>query len=135
MGIRAVARVGCRGAYDAVRRYAASWYCERSVMAIAPYVPLSFTPGEAYQSDWRHEVEPPRCDHRQTRRYLPAQQMRELLQLVRIRSRIIENRFNRTGEVSAAPLTKEDRIRKFAANSPRSLLAYDFARSVSAGSP
>ena len=48
--------LGYRGGYDAVRRYAAAWQRERSVVTAAAYVPLSFAPGEAYQFDWSHEV-------------------------------------------------------------------------------
>jgi transposase len=48
--------LGYRGGYDAVRRYAASWYRERSLATAEAYVPLSFAPGEAYQFDWSHEV-------------------------------------------------------------------------------
>ena len=49
-------RLGYRGGYDAVRRYAAAWQRERSIVTAATYVPLSFAPGEAYQFDWSHEV-------------------------------------------------------------------------------
>jgi transposase len=48
--------LGYRGGYDAVRRYAAAWHRERSLVTAAAYVPLSFAPGEAYQFDWSHEV-------------------------------------------------------------------------------
>jgi transposase len=48
--------LGYRGGYDAVRRYAAGWKRERSVLTAAAYVPLAFDPGEAYQFDWSHEV-------------------------------------------------------------------------------
>ena len=48
--------LGCRGGYDAVRRYAAAWHRDRSAPPTAAYVPLSFAPGEAYQFDWSHEV-------------------------------------------------------------------------------
>ena len=48
--------LGYRGGYDAVRRYAAAWHRERSVVTAAAYVLLRFAPGEAYQFDWSHEV-------------------------------------------------------------------------------
>ena len=48
--------LGYRGGYDAVRRYTKAWRRERSAVAAAVYVPLSFDPGEAYQFDWSHEI-------------------------------------------------------------------------------
>ena len=48
--------LGYRGGYDAVRRYASGWHRDRSVATAAAYVPLSFSPGEAYQFDWSHEI-------------------------------------------------------------------------------
>ena len=48
--------LGYRGGYDAVRRYTKAWRRERSAVAAAAYVPLSFDPGEAYQFDWSHEI-------------------------------------------------------------------------------
>ena len=47
---------GYDGGYDAVRRYARRWSKEHGQSTAAAYVPLSFTPGEAYQFDWSHEV-------------------------------------------------------------------------------
>ena len=47
---------GYDGSYDAVRRYAANWSREFREASAAAYVPLSFDPGEAYQSDRSHEV-------------------------------------------------------------------------------
>jgi transposase len=47
---------GYDGGYDAVRRYARQWSKERGQATAAAYVPLSFTPGEAFQFDWSHEV-------------------------------------------------------------------------------
>src|SRR6204780_4410481 len=47
---------GYDGGYDAVRRYARRWSKGRGQATGAAYVPLSFTPGEAYQFDWSHEV-------------------------------------------------------------------------------
>jgi transposase len=49
-------RLGYRGSYDAVRRYAKKWRVERGAATAEAYVPLSFAPGEAYQFDWSHEV-------------------------------------------------------------------------------
>jgi hypothetical protein len=48
--------LGYEGSYAAVRRYAIAWR-EKSVSAMADaYEPLTFTPGEAYQFDWSHEI-------------------------------------------------------------------------------
>ena len=47
---------GYTGGYDAVRRYARRWSKAHGQSTAAAYVPLSFTPGEAYQFDWSHEV-------------------------------------------------------------------------------
>jgi transposase len=48
--------LGYEGGYDAVRRYARSWSKERCKATAEAYIPLSFSPGEAYQFDWSHEV-------------------------------------------------------------------------------
>jgi transposase len=48
--------LGYEGSYDAVRRYARSWRKERGTALAQAYVPLSFSPGDAYQFDWSHEV-------------------------------------------------------------------------------
>jgi hypothetical protein len=47
---------GYEGNYDAVRRYAISWRKKRGAALAQAYVPLTFAPGEAYQSDWSHEI-------------------------------------------------------------------------------
>ncbi len=54
--------LGYGGGYDAVRRYAKAWrrYAKawrwrRSASTAQTYVPLVFSPGEAYQFDWSHE--------------------------------------------------------------------------------
>ena len=52
----ALAELGYRGGYDAVRRYAMGWRRRRrAVSSSQVYVPLVFAPGEAYQFDWSHE--------------------------------------------------------------------------------
>ena len=48
--------VGFDGGYDAVRRYAKSWRKARGAASAQAYVPLTFSPGEAYQFDWSHET-------------------------------------------------------------------------------
>jgi transposase len=48
--------LGYDGGYDAVRRYARTWSRTHAGQTAEAYVPLSFTPGEAYQFDWSHEV-------------------------------------------------------------------------------
>ena len=47
---------GYAGSYDAVRRYARSWQRRQSAMSSSAYVPLTFSPGEAYQFDWSYEI-------------------------------------------------------------------------------
>jgi len=48
--------LGYAGGYDTVRRYARGWAQSRASTPAAAFVPLSFSPGEAYQFDWSHEV-------------------------------------------------------------------------------
>jgi transposase len=48
--------VGYAGSYAAVRRYSIAWREKRAGVAATAYVPLTFTPGEAYQFDWSHEI-------------------------------------------------------------------------------
>jgi transposase len=48
--------LGCEGSYDAVRRYAKAWKREHGAAEAQAYVPLSFSPAEAYQFDWSHEI-------------------------------------------------------------------------------
>ena len=48
--------LGYEGGYDAVRRYARSWSKERGKATAEAYIPLCFSPGEAYQFDWSHEI-------------------------------------------------------------------------------
>jgi transposase len=52
----ALREIGYDGSYDAVRRYARTWREARGATTAQAYVPLSFTPGEAYQFDWSHEI-------------------------------------------------------------------------------
>ncbi|WP_292528289.1 IS21 family transposase [Methylocystis sp.] len=47
---------GYSGSYAAVRRFAIGWRKERGAALAQAYVPLSFSPGEAYQFDWSHEI-------------------------------------------------------------------------------
>ena len=47
--------LGYGGSYDAVRRYAKAWRWRRWASTAQTYVPLVFSPGEAYQFDWSHE--------------------------------------------------------------------------------
>jgi transposase len=47
--------LGYSGGYDAVRRYAKTWRRRRSASLAQAYIPLTFSPGEAYQFDWSHE--------------------------------------------------------------------------------
>lgn len=42
-------RVGYRGGYDALRRYARDWGRHRAATTSDALVPLSLAPGEAYQ--------------------------------------------------------------------------------------
>jgi transposase len=51
----ALADLGYDGGYDAVRRYSKAWRRSRSSSLAQAYVPLAFSPGEAYQFDWSHE--------------------------------------------------------------------------------
>jgi transposase len=46
---------GYSGGYDAVRRYGRAWERRQSIKQAEAYVPLAFSPGEAYQFDWSHE--------------------------------------------------------------------------------
>ena len=47
--------LGYGGGYDAVRCGAKAWRWRRSASTAQTYVPLVFSPGEAYQFDWSHE--------------------------------------------------------------------------------
>ena len=47
---------GYQGAYDSVQRYIKTWREQGGTLRISAYIPLSFSPGEAYQFDWSHET-------------------------------------------------------------------------------
>jgi transposase len=47
---------GYDGAHDSVHRFAKAWRDERARVPLHAYVPMSFSPGEAYQFDWSHET-------------------------------------------------------------------------------
>jgi len=46
---------GYQGAYDSVQRYVKDWRQKRLHQPAGVYIPLSFSPGDAYQFDWSHE--------------------------------------------------------------------------------
>ena len=48
--------LGYEGGSDAVRRYARARRRARRAASVEAYLALSFTPGEAYQFDWSHEI-------------------------------------------------------------------------------
>src|SRR3974390_3869200 len=52
-----LSREGYDGGYDAVRRYAGRWTARRRGVSspVEAFVPLSFSPGDAYQFDWSHD--------------------------------------------------------------------------------
>lgn len=54
---QALVAQGYRGGYDAVRRYAKRWQQEhrQGGGVVDAFVPLTFSPGEAYQFDWSEE--------------------------------------------------------------------------------
>jgi transposase len=47
---------GYGGAHDSVHRFVKAWREERARVPAQAFVPMSFTPGEAYQFDWSHET-------------------------------------------------------------------------------
>jgi transposase len=47
---------GYDGAHDSVHRFAKSWRVERARVPAQAFVPMSFSPGDAYQFDWSHET-------------------------------------------------------------------------------
>ena len=46
---------GYSGAYDSVQRYVKEWRQQRRHRPQRVYIPLSFSPADAYQFDWSHE--------------------------------------------------------------------------------
>lgn len=48
-------REGFDGGYDSVRRYVQNWRKTNAEQSIKAFIPLSFTPGEAFQFDWSYE--------------------------------------------------------------------------------
>jgi transposase len=48
--------LGYEGGYDAVRRYARAWAKANASATASAFVPLTFSPGEAYQFDWSHDI-------------------------------------------------------------------------------
>lgn len=47
---------GYDGGYDSVRRFIKGWRTHQQSSVVGAYIPLSFSPGEAYQFDWSEEV-------------------------------------------------------------------------------
>lgn len=46
---------GYSGSYDSIQRFAKSWRAKKGKNPTGGYIPLSFSPGDAYQFDWSHE--------------------------------------------------------------------------------
>ena len=46
---------GYAGSYDNVQRYVRAWRHEQQLLTNQAFVPLVFSPGEAFQFDWSHE--------------------------------------------------------------------------------
>ena len=46
---------GYQGAYDSVQRHVKKWREQKGRTPDQCYIPLKFSPGEAYQFDWSHE--------------------------------------------------------------------------------
>lgn len=47
---------GYEGAYDSIQRYVKKWRNESGRQPDGVYIPLKFSPGDAYQFDWSHET-------------------------------------------------------------------------------
>jgi hypothetical protein len=50
-----VSRQVNEGGYDALRRFIRRWKEEAGLKSSDAYVPLEFSPGEAFQFDWSHD--------------------------------------------------------------------------------
>jgi transposase len=46
---------GYAGGYDSIQRFTKSWRAKKGKEPSGGYIPLSFSPGAAYQFDWSHE--------------------------------------------------------------------------------
>ncbi len=46
---------GYGGGYDSIQRYVKKWRVKQGKVSKSAFIPLSFTPGDAYQFDWSHE--------------------------------------------------------------------------------
>ena len=49
-------REGFEGGYDSVRRYAQKWRRSEEGKKVTAYIPQTFSPAEAFQFDWSHEM-------------------------------------------------------------------------------
>ncbi len=47
---------GYEGAYDSVQRYVRRWRQDKGKVKSGVFIPLHFSPGDAYQFDWSHET-------------------------------------------------------------------------------
>lgn len=49
-------REGFEGSYDSVRRYLTKWRKRTQGLSVPAFIPQRFSPGEAFQFDWSHEI-------------------------------------------------------------------------------
>ncbi len=47
---------GYTGGYDSIQRFTKTWRAKKGQEPTGGYIPLSFSPGDAYQFDWSHEM-------------------------------------------------------------------------------
>ncbi|MBU1457003.1 MAG: IS21 family transposase [Proteobacteria bacterium] len=47
---------GYGGGYDSIQRFTKTWRAKKGKEPAGGYIPLSFSPGDAYQFDWSHEM-------------------------------------------------------------------------------
>jgi transposase len=47
---------GYQGSYDSVQRFTKKWKARQGKAISGAFIPLSFSPGDAYQFDWSHEL-------------------------------------------------------------------------------